>query len=53
VSCALLQQILLHHEEIATIPILVLANKIDRPNAASEEEVKQFFGLQKLTTGKV
>jgi len=31
----------------------VLANKIDRLNVASEEEIKQVFGLQQLTTGKV
>jgi len=31
----------------------VLANKIDRHNVASEDEIKQVFGLQQLTTGKV
>ncbi|XP_065891064.1 small COPII coat GTPase SAR1-like [Dysidea avara] len=43
---------LLCHEQIAKVPILVLANKIDRPCVASEEEIKQVFGLQQLTTGK-
>ena len=35
-----------------TVPVLILGNKIDRPGAASEEEVKDSFGLNGLVTGK-
>ncbi len=40
-------------EQVAESPVLVLGNKIDRPGALSEEDLKQFFGLVGMTTGKV
>ena len=36
---------LLDCEELASIPILVLANKIDKPGAATEEEIRAALGL--------
>ena len=35
------------------VPVLILANKTDRPNAANEEEIKNVFQLHNKTTGKV
>ena len=43
---------LLTDETLANCPVLVLGNKIDRPNACSEEELRNIFGLN-CTTGKV
>lgn len=43
---------LLTDETLANCPVLVLGNKIDRPEACSEEELRGFFGLHS-TTGKV
>ncbi|CAH8484642.1 unnamed protein product, partial [Heterobilharzia americana] len=43
---------LLQDEQIAHAPILILGNKIDKPGAASEEELRYFLGLQGITTGK-
>jgi GTP-binding protein SAR1 len=43
---------LISDEQIASAPILVLGNKIDIPGAASEDEIRHFFGLHSLTTGK-
>lgn len=34
------------------IPILILGNKIDRPNAVSEDDIKDAFHLHDKTTGK-
>lgn len=39
-------------EQIENVPILILGNKIDRPGAASEQEIRQYFGLNVQTTGK-
>lgn len=44
---------LLTDEALANCPILILGNKIDKPNAASEDELRNFFALYQLTTGKV
>ena len=35
-----------------TCPLLILGNKIDIPMAASEEQLKQYFNLHPVTTGK-
>jgi len=43
---------LLTDEQLANCPVLILGNKIDRPGAAGEEELRQLFGLYGQTTGK-
>lgn len=43
---------LLSDEQLANCPVLILGNKIDRPGAASEQEIRQYFGLNGQTTGK-
>lgn len=40
-------------ETIGNVPILILGNKIDRPEAISEERMREMFGLYGQTTGKV
>lgn len=40
-------------ETIGNVPILILGNKIDRPEAISEEKMRELFGLYGQTTGKV
>lgn len=35
------------------MPVLILGNKIDRPEAISEEQLRVMFGLHGQTTGKV
>ena len=44
---------LLADEQLASAPILVLGNKIDKAEAVSEDQIRQLFGLYGLTTGKV
>jgi len=44
---------LLTDEQLANCPVLILGNKIDRPGAASEDEIRNTFGLYGQTTGKV
>uniref|UniRef100_A0A3P9AI35 small monomeric GTPase n=1 Tax=Esox lucius TaxID=8010 RepID=A0A3P9AI35_ESOLU len=44
---------LMTDETIGNVPILVLGNKIDRPEAISEEKLRELFGLYGQTTGKV
>merc|ERR1711892_1537749 len=41
---------LLTDEQIIDVPVLILGNKIDKPGACSEEQLRQFFQL--CTTGK-
>ncbi|KAM4678364.1 small COPII coat GTPase SAR1B [Discoglossus pictus] len=43
---------LLTDETIANVPILLLGNKIDRPEAISEERLLHMFGIYGQTTGK-
>ena len=52
-SCVVHQQSLLADEQLASCPVLLLGNKIDIPGAASEDYIRQYFGLYGLTTGKV
>ena len=42
---------LLADEQLAEAPILILGNKIDAPEAVSEDYIRQYFGLHGLTTG--
>lgn len=44
---------LLTDEQLSACPVLVLGNKIDKPTAASEDELRNFFNLYGQTTGKV
>lgn len=44
---------LLQDEQIASAPILVLGNKIDKPNALSEDLLKHHLGIAQLCTGKI
>lgn len=43
---------LLTDETISNVPILILGNKIDRPEAISEDALRGMFGLYGHTTGK-
>lgn len=43
---------LLGTQGLTDVPFLILANKIDVPQAASEEEVRGALGLHNMTTGK-
>jgi len=44
---------LLTDEQLSNCPVLILGNKIDRADAASEDELRSFFALYGQTTGKV
>lgn len=46
-------QALLTDETISNVPVLILGNKIDRPEAISEDALRGMFGLHGHTTGKV
>jgi GTP-binding protein SAR1 len=43
---------LLNDEQLSSVPVLILGNKIDKADAASEDELRQFFGLYGHTTGR-
>jgi GTP-binding protein SAR1 len=43
---------LLTDEQLSNCPVLILGNKIDSANAASEDELRNVFALYGQTTGK-
>lgn len=43
---------LLVDEQVINCPVLILGNKIDKPGAAGEQEIRQILNLNGLTTGK-
>lgn len=43
---------MLNDEQVATAPILILGNKIDKQNAFSEDHLKYYLGITQMTTGK-
>jgi len=43
---------LLTDDQLSSVPVVILANKIDIPGAASEDEIRHTFGLYGMTTGK-
>jgi len=45
-------QSLLSADDLATVPFLILGNKIDMGRVASEDELRTALGLHHLTTGK-
>uniref|UniRef100_A0AC34R3P0 Uncharacterized protein n=1 Tax=Panagrolaimus sp. JU765 TaxID=591449 RepID=A0AC34R3P0_9BILA len=45
-------QSLLTDDHVYQLPILILGNKIDRPNAFSEEQLKTQLGISDFCTGK-
>jgi GTP-binding protein SAR1 len=44
---------LLADEQVINCPILILGNKIDKIGAAGEQDIRNYMGLNGLTTGKV
>ena len=44
---------MLADEQVINCPVLILGNKIDKIGAVGEQEVRQYFNLNGLTTGKV
>lgn len=61
VDCADLERInesreelisLLQDEQVAAAPILVLGNKIDKPSALGEDQLKHYLSISQLCTGK-
>ncbi|ELR13328.1 small copii coat gtpase sar1, putative [Acanthamoeba castellanii str. Neff] len=43
---------ILKNDELAHVPVVVLGNKIDRPTAVSERELREALDLAGTTTGK-
>jgi len=43
---------LLTDDQLSSVPVVILANKIDIPGAASEDEIRHHFSLYGMTTGK-
>ncbi len=43
---------LLSDDGLASVPFLILGNKIDLPYAASEDQLRHQLGLAQYTTGK-
>jgi hypothetical protein len=44
---------LIGDEQLASCPILILGNKIDKHGAAGEQEIRGIFKLYNKTTGQV
>jgi GTP-binding protein SAR1 len=44
---------ILTDEQLMNCPVLILGNKIDKVGALGEQDVRQIFNLNGLTTGKV
>ena len=44
---------LMADEQVMNCPILILGNKIDKIGAVGEHEIRQYFNLSSLSTGKV
>lgn len=38
---------------VTECPVLILGNKIDKPDSASEDELKSLFNLHGVTTDKI
>jgi len=45
-------QSLMQDEQVSSAPVLVLGNKIDKPNAMSEDQLKWCLGITNSCTGK-
>jgi len=43
---------LLKNEDLSTVPVLILGNKIDLGSAVSEFQIREYFGLTATTSGK-
>jgi len=43
----------LEDDMISDVPLLILANKIDKLGSAAEDEIRHVFALYNLATGKV
>ena len=43
----------LEDDAISDVPLLILANKVDKYPSAGEDEIRHTFSLHTLTTGKV
>ena len=51
-ECRVELESLLTDEQVAACPVLVLGNKIDKPNALGEDQLKWELGITSLCTGK-
>uniref|UniRef100_A0A0N5AEW4 small monomeric GTPase n=1 Tax=Syphacia muris TaxID=451379 RepID=A0A0N5AEW4_9BILA len=51
-ECKVELESLLADEQVAACPVLILGNKIDRPNALGEDQLKWQLGITNLCTGK-
>lgn len=42
----------LNDKYISSVPVLILGNKIDKPDVLSEDQLKNCLGISEITTGK-